>query len=67
MNRPFAVVVTVAVFVLIDPASAWADPWDKQINRPNRFTVLTTNDPANSLSASAYVWCARGGQGLDIQ
>ena len=37
MNKPF---VVAAVLILLVPTSALSDPWDKQINRPNRFTVL---------------------------
>lgn len=37
MNKSFIVAV---VLVLLVPTAALSDPWDKQINHPNRFTVL---------------------------
>ncbi len=41
MNRPFVLLMALAVFAALAPSSALSDPWDKQINRPNRFTVLS--------------------------
>ena len=43
MTRPFALVMSLAVLVVLIvgvPASVWSDPWDKQINTPQRFKVL---------------------------
>jgi hypothetical protein len=43
MTRPFALVMSLAVLVVLivgAPASVWSDPWDKQINTPQRFKVL---------------------------
>ncbi len=73
MNRPSVFLMTLAVFAALAPVSALSDPWDSQINRPNRFVVLAdfggaavldrfvnvrvTGDPANPLSSSAY-WTA---------
>ena len=40
MNRPSVFLMTLAVFAALAPVSALSDPWDSQINRPNRFVVL---------------------------
>ncbi len=57
MNRPFVLLMVLTVFVALAPSSALSDPWDKQINRPNRFTVLSDFGGAAVLDReTGFVW-----------
>lgn len=39
MTQRFVRALIAAVLVLAAPLAAWSDPWDQQINNPNRFKV----------------------------
>ena len=40
MKRLWVLGMAVAALVVVVPASVWSDPWDNQINNPQRFRVL---------------------------